>query len=722
MSDRHIPKCLSQTATGRWSLRAQLRTGSSKSIVRTFDTLHEALAAHHSSETARALGQCVIAAVDDYEAPRAMTAPLTPAPFDRSLTMDVIIDEFLAERQRIHDASDHTLRRSLRHGRNSLRPSTLKADYREARNHFKPRFGGMHPRDITRAEVERWMAELAERGIGVHFAGALLIQLRVYVGRAPLHARPDDFPWSRCAPIPPAKPNKPANDPSKWGGLPGSAPPVVTFSAGCELAELLSGADRLVLYSEHFGGPRVGETFGLTLGDFFYRSGRLWVRIDGQCLENNQRVNWVKTDAAYRDIPLPGILTEYIEAYVERYHDADLRNLTDEDRARPLIVNPAGRGLDGEFLPGVRSNFSSRMTTAKSDTDFAHGVLGYHLSTHSLRKSVSTYLLNARPILRHIINETTAAESTGADGPDAELVALRRQLELERLANPEYEPMHVSKYLGHAHDGDGDRAPASVVTLSHYNLSTTLDLPFEAIADVIDRIGRFEVGSLLDDPDPNDLLPVHPVDDPEWVTVEVAAELVGLEDSNVLENVHRGRLDGHLAWLANGGYLRNRSKDGTRPKPSLPQHVISRTSIEEFNALRQRPSIGEFERALGMSNKAVWANFIDTGKLGVERMGSYLYFDRSEGDALIAEIHDAVLDVIATCGPITETRLHREFNKRHGYLLRQGRATQRWITHWVQTLVDQGRATRRSNRALSTPPSDVVDAAHAQPANCQEWR
>jgi hypothetical protein len=100
----------------------------------------------------------------------------------------------------------------------------------------------------------------------------------VLVGRAPLSIRPEDSPWNDCAPGKPANQRKLMADLSQWGGLPGSALPVLPFSDGRNLAHALAAADRLVVYDEHYSRPRIGEMFGLQLGDFSYVNDYLWVR------------------------------------------------------------------------------------------------------------------------------------------------------------------------------------------------------------------------------------------------------------------------------------------------------------------------------------------------------------------------------------------------------------------------------------------------------------
>jgi hypothetical protein len=241
--------------------------------------------------------------------------------------------------------------------------------------------------------------------------------------------------------------------------------------------------------------------------------------------------------------------------------------------------------------------------------------------------------------------------------------------------------------------------------LSAYNLTINSTAPSMAVADVIDRIARFEVGDLLDEPHEWDLIPVHFPDDPAWVTTTVASELLGINRSNVA--VDRGRVDGHLAWLADGGYRRN--QPGKNNSPALPQIVVSRKSIDAYVELKARPSLKECARRLKMTASAVEHNFVPTGKLQpkvVAGENRTLRVDHCELDALVNEIHGAVIETLTFYGPSTPKRLRTLFNKHHGGMFAEGRALQTWLDAWVSTLVAEGKLRRRLDGSLSiAPPS-----------------
>lgn len=144
-----------------------------------------------------------------------------------------------------------------------------------------------------------------------------------------------------------------------------------------ELAKLTSAAFRAAVYLEALAGPRIGECFGLQLGDFFWKDSLLWVTIERQMLQTNAVVPWVKTDASYRRIPLAPILSDYLIDYCHICHGIDLRNPDPALFGRQLIVNTAGRDTDGSFLAALRTNGSVWPSLATSRTEQGGGLTAW---------------------------------------------------------------------------------------------------------------------------------------------------------------------------------------------------------------------------------------------------------------------------------------------------------------------------------------------------------
>lgn len=691
MSDQ-LPKGVRRRGTS-WLVRLADAQYSKRQVSRTFATKEAALSAYYAAVEARNAGGDVEAALDG----AALSAPRTLGPARVRTFSEIVHGQYLPERKRLVEVSDPTFRGSPARGVISLRPTTLARYVEELNRVLLPTFGEMRLDQIDRSTVQAWLIELADSGYSPKSAKQYLVRLRAVVGQAGRAEQPDDFPWKGLGPVTPGVPKRPPLKPSVWGGEPGSRPPACHFFEGVALAQLVEPADRAVLYCEHLGGPRIGECFGLHLGDFEYRQGRdgrrrLWVRIHRQVDSTNVERPWVKSDSSYRTIPLADTLARYLEMYVARYHDTKLDDLDPRKRSRRLIVNPAGRDLDGSFLPAVPSNWSSRFVTARNSGGFSHANLGYHLTTHHLRKSVSTYLLNMDLVRRQHFDP-----GPEPDDPTELIGWLRRQLSAQSLG---YSPIHVSAYLGHLHSGVGDDNPAAPVTLTHYHLTFVDDSAFEAIADAIDDVVVREVGTLIDAPSDRDLLPVRYPDDPDWITLSDAATVTGLNKTNTLQAVRKGKLVGELAWLANGGYKRNAVNDKT--VPAHPQYMVLRTSAERLGALKRSPSLKQVAQRLGVSAEAFRRNFVETRQVAVVADGPRDVPDPTDVDTVVEAIHDAVLDVVAQGGSMTVAQATAAFNASHGHLFVEGRALERWVHTWLDTLHDQGALRRRLDTGTFT--------------------
>jgi integrase len=589
--------------------------------------------------------------------------------------------------------SNPKLRRSLKRGHNTLRPPTYDNDEEIFELYLLPAFGSMLIRDIDIDAVYAWLISQADRGFACSTVLGHLIHLRAVVGAAKAGERPEEFPWKGCLPIDPDKPLRPANDPKKWGGQPGSTEPLLPLSDVNRLGIGFQAAFQSAIYIEALAGTRIGEAFGLQIGDFEWIDGVLWVQLERQMNDKNVIVPWVKTDAGYRKIPLAAILANYLIEYCSLYHGCDLMHPDPEFKGRQLIVNPAGRDVDGSFLTARRTNFASKVSKVRVTVGLSHERLGYWVDSGHLRKGLSTYALHGEEIVRAIDKLEQGVEPSDTD----ELIAhLRAKLSVAAEPLVVYSDMDVSRYLGHAYDGKGDPLAASAVTLRYYNLTVNSNAAFLSIAETIDKIARHEIGELFVDTDVLDSLPVHFSDDEEWMTSDVAGPLVGLTQGNISVAVNEGRLVGHLGWLANGGYKRNANSG--RSTPAKPRMFVSRTSVKEMARIKAMPSVKDLARRIGMSSEAVTRNFIDTGHLRTEVTKSAIRVDPDDAARLLSDLHGAVLDCFDPGRSMTVRDLTRHFNARHGSLFVERRALPRWIQRWVDDLIANGRLRLRQDK------------------------
>jgi integrase len=717
-----LPRGIKQLDDGRYRVRVSVAPGSTTMVTRLYSSRHEALLAQSRGITARDRREDVAAAMDTNKASKSGTATAstppppptgTVAPGANVRTFAELVETYLDKRKRLSETSSHTLRKG-RKGPRSLRPTTYRSDAQRVTTRLVPVFGTMPLNEITLDKVTEWLEQLGAEGINPGTATGYLNALRFVVRSAMPHEHPAEYPWRDAFPVAPATRLKRPSDPSRWGGKPTDANPVLPFADLKKLALAAHAADRAVFYSEALGGPRIGEIFGLTLGDLSYSEGYLWARIDKQVTPEDKAVPWVKSNSSYRSIPLAGILAEYLDQYCLRYHEYDLHNPDPTRAHHRVVVNSAGRDHDGSRLPSLRSGFSVRLVHLREEEDLGlgHDDIGYAIDSHHLRKSCSTYLLHAEEIVHRISSSDCGPEP---DRSDLEAYAAWLELRVSHLEPRRlgYSQMHVSAYLGHDYDGKRDTSPASPVTLRHYNLSTQSTEPFRAIADVLDFVARHEVGTLLDEPDEWDLLPVHFPGDPDWLTTPEACALIGITQSNVSVAVRKGRLDGHLAWVADGGHTRR--TEGHRAPPALPQLIISRKSAETLASVRRKPLVKQAARRLGVSSECVLRNFCETGRLPIDdTFPNRFYVEAEDLDQLEREIHDGVMDALRTTGPCMIRRLALAFNSRHGDLFVEGRALERWVENWVETLVAQKRAVKLRNGTYAVAEFKTNDVRQPQ--------
>lgn len=687
--------------SGKWRCRTSREKGSTKTVTVYFETKAQALVAKFVGDLARAHGEDVEAAMracsgaDNSRGPATRT--VTPAPSKK--TPDVASERtfaelgswFFAERQKIVEISDPSRRRSLSRGINSLRYTTQERDCDIYRLHLLPRLGELRISEIDAAVVGAMVVDLASAGFSTNYQSSILMRLRMIIGYARRSELPDDFPWRMAVAIPSHRPLRPKREPERWGGEIGSAEPVLPLVEMMRLAAITRSTYRVANYLCALAGLRPGEAFGLKLKDLSWRDGYLWLHIKRQLIESNVEVEWAKTDSSYRRIPVPAILSDYLVDYVRKYHAGDLYALDSDLGERRLVVNPAGRDNDGGFLPGLRSNWAGSFSKDRDLVGLGHADLGYELKPHHQRKSHSTYLLHAAEIIASIDEELYADEP---EDP-AELIAfLRARLDTASRSTINYSPINISAYLGHQYDGKDDPLAASTTTLTHYNLSVNKGRTYIAIADAMERIARYELGVLYDEPDVEDLLPVYFPGDAEYMTAKEAAKEIGISSGNVTVAVSQGRLSGHLGWLADGGW---RKFVGVgKPDPSTPQMFVTRASVKEMVRLRGMPSLKEAGWRLSMSSEAVAANFVRTGLLPAEETASTLRVSPDHLDRLVSRIHDGVVDCVPPKGWIDVEHLRGIFNQRHGSIFVQGRATERWMEAWLRQLVVEGRLQRNS--------------------------
>ena len=684
---KNLPNGITVTASGRFQVRVQRRIGSNSMVTRTFDSRPDALLAHAAGVKALQSGGDVAAAMDN---------AVQSASQLKIRTFAEVVETYTADRKRTMLTSDHRFPVSKKKARYGLRPRSYAGDIAGIKRRILPYFGHLRIDQISNAVVDDWLERLAEDGISSAVAAAYLLDLRFVIGRwAKRHEHHEDYPWRTCAPRTPAKPKSRVDDPSKWKGMPGSKPPVLPLGEVKRLIDAMPAADRMAPLMEVLTGTRVGEARGLQLADITWNpNGFMYLRIVKQRDDLDQELAWTKTEASYREVPVPAILAEYIEHYAARYHGYDFADPDPALADRYLIVAAAGRALDGSFLPACKRTFMAALDRGLKKSQLAFDDVGYSITGRYFRRCFITMALHGQAILEFI--EVSKLEPLADDADPEERQRWEANVaECLSKVRRGYHDIHVSIYAGHEHDQKNDPKSATATTLGHYNIGIDRDLQLRAIARTMNVIARFELGSLLDEPDPSDLLDVISPDDPNWLTAERAAEVLGMDRTNVHANAEQGRLVCKTVWLADGGYTR----EAERHTPSVPRTVFSATSVEDLRQRRSRPTMGAAAALLGMSGPTVRTNFLDTGLLPYDGVGSHIRVD----PVALERIHHALLEeVLNVCsnGPLSPRQLHSRFNEHGSSVLRNGIAKYDWIKHWTNQLVAAGRLVRTASGEL----------------------
>lgn len=730
-----LPRGVTLTPNGRVKVVLTIARGSRKTVSRTYHSIDLALKARETGIKAREEGRDVAAALDavrgqaNCPASVQATSPagrVSGRSFARRVsTLGAVIDKWHKDRDRLVKISDPTFPNSRKRPEASLRSTSRNTERRLVETHLRPAFGNLRTTEIDRERVSQYIRDLAEGGYSTRQQNKVIVTLRQIIATLPRSRQPDDFPWHGVSPIRPKNPNRPRPNPEKWSGLPGEEPPVVAMETLYELAQKMWAPDRIICYLGEFLGLRIGESLGIQLGSFYSQHDRWWVRIRSQRTKTGAMVPWVKSDASYRDLPVPERLFRYLIEYTRRYHGVDLRAVPASHRARPLACNPAGRALDGSFLPALEVAWMSRWIDVRNENGASDEKLGYFLTSHHFRKSLSTYLLHAPTILGEIDKAQLGPRPRDTDR-DA-LLAYYQARERIGAAERGFYDADVSAFLGQEDVLAEDEAPASSVTLRHYHLTGNgREKRFMAIADAIDRMIEFEIGELVDEPDDRDLYPPLFPDDPEWVEIHEAAQLIGVTFSRMHVIAKEFGFERQYMWRADGGHLRNEDfenvdeiygdqKNGTGKRtPALPVAAMRRKDLAPWEARRGTISVKEAARRLGVSGDLFKKQrLVARGVVeGVEIPGNppRVVVTEASVDQLLATLHGLVLDALEEHGPCSADvlRAHIEWSRAPIAVERMPRP--RWVRFWLDQLVAQGKVSRFRDgryrvRPYPKPPS-----------------
>jgi len=196
-------------------------------------------------------------------------------------------------------------------------------------NHVLPRWGKVKIGRITRADVDKWIAELSEDGASVRKKGGSLapgtVEKVYQVFRKIIAAAYDDGRIGRlpCPEHPP---------------IPRKKRKAVRFLDEGQVSTLADKFHRryeAMVYVGAYGGFRIGELCALRVDDVDWDRGT--IRVDEGLTDVNGFVEFEdpKTERAFRTVPMADLALEHLESHIDALVDAD-------DQRALLFTSPEG--------------------------------------------------------------------------------------------------------------------------------------------------------------------------------------------------------------------------------------------------------------------------------------------------------------------------------------------------------------------------------------------
>jgi integrase len=314
----------------------------------------------------------------------------------------------------------------------------------------------------------------------------------------------------------------------------------VTLEESKAVAQRLNIHYQLAFWLERLMGLRISEAFGITVDDIYdddndemvievwRQGGKLFKQrdVDGNETASHNK-DQTKTSAAVRQMPVPAPLAELIRTYCLAFHPAVEFGKSSDSAGPPVRLVKSVRG-------GGQSGYRSALMRAFAAEGLTHENLGFHVTPHHLRKSLSADLQWSGTVPEHV----------------------------------------RSKYLGHqlqAHSG------GAAVTAKVYSPDMPHIAALAPAAEAMTRLVSEQLCGLVD-PSPfdellgrwrggdeaerrrveevlNDAGLVCEVEaaDGTLVTVVDAAEMIGIHPTTVNKWVRSGRLDERIIRGSEGG-------------------------------------------------------------------------------------------------------------------------------------------------------------------------
>lgn len=459
-------------AGGKYEVRVVASKGSQKRVKVTVGSRAEALLMRDAADEARKEGRSVKLA---WNAITGINGTRV-----RRVTIDEMFKRYLEHGDKLESQGGDHKDPAPRNGSAETRRPTTQEGYRKHVELVKSHIATVGVRfadEMTADKLRAVREKMRKGGLAVNTQQSQLIHVHKALEHLDAGEQPEGFPndHRKVRPLKPQNPLKTQPDPSKWGGNYASKTPALPLHKAFAIAEEMGPERGLAVYLMALMGLRRGETFGITLDKISRKEDRLYIQIDSQ-RHQLEILPWVKSRASYRTLPVPEVMVGALVGYCRGLHGWDpMGGQNPPDPSSLLVLSPS-RKIEKP------SDWGRAFHATVEGSETSYEELGYELTPHHLRKSVSALVLNAAPTAGK--HSKMSKEHLKALGVDKDSLL---QLGLQVPA------VNASCWLGHETRADAnDPLGAAAVTLDHYNPTLTDLDPREATADWLTYIARFD--------------------------------------------------------------------------------------------------------------------------------------------------------------------------------------------------------------------------------------
>lgn len=371
------------TPSSTYLVRTPQQRGSTKTVDATFERLADARAFKASAAAARAAGDIV-------RAPQRGTRTHVP-------TFEAYVASWLEQRRRkTAVAAPEAFR-----GRRGVvaREQTLDG-YESMLRRLTVPLQKQLLNEIDRSTVEDLAIWLAAEGYAESTANEALRLLVSIFETVPERYMPGRNPARGVKPVSSATP-KTARATSRARAL--------TLEEVKRWADCVPAHHQAALWLAAIAGLRCGEICGLKVKELNLEAGTLSVVRQRRCPGNRiLELEYTKTGASRRTLPLPPSLVAYLRWYIEIFQGIDPTDPAHQER---YMVVGLKRGADGFYKEVHPGSISAVLATGRKAARLDRSDLGWKPSLHWLRKCLGAWLEASGQVTGRLVSDYLGHEN-----------------------------------------------------------------------------------------------------------------------------------------------------------------------------------------------------------------------------------------------------------------------------------------------------------------------